>query len=148
MSLLVENKSAANRGFAPVFHNVNYKTHTMNWTLILGYFILILIQYLSIQAIPVSIIGGIIGRISKNIFLGMLVGGLITWFLINLIWLKVYNYNLPFLAFVLSFSFQFINLKLNNKELTETSKQMIVAEMWSILLIAIYVLALKEFNWI
>lgn len=120
----------------------------MDLTIILGYVILILIQYFSIQAIPVSLIGGIINKVTNNTLFSMLVGGLITWFFINLIWLKVYNHNLPLLAFILSFSFQFIHGNLNNKELTVTSKQMIVAEMWSILLIAIYVLAFKEFNWL
>ena len=120
----------------------------MDWTIILGYVILIFIQYLTKKTIHVSLIGGIINKITNNTLFSMLVGGLITWFFINLIWLKVYNHNLPLLAFVLSFSFQFIHGNLSNKELTETSKQMIVAEMWSILLIALYVLVLKEFNWI
>ena len=115
---------------------------------IASYIIIFLTQALSLTFIPISLVGEILKKLKIPLQIGIFIGGLLTWFFINLIWLKVYNHNLPLLAFVLSFSFQFIHGNLSNKELTETSKQMIVAEMWSILLIALYVLVLKEFNWI
>lgn len=119
----------------------------MNWTIILGYVILILIQYFAVQVIFITIISSLIGKLLKNILLSMLLGSIVIWFIINLIWLKTYNHNLPLLAFILSLSFQFIHGNVSDDKLNEASKKMIFAEMWSIVLISIYVLAFKEFSW-
>ncbi|WP_066219813.1 hypothetical protein [Formosa haliotis] len=117
----------------------------MDYTIILGYLVLLLIQYFAIQAIPITLIGGLISRFT-NIYVGVLIAGILTWLGINFIWFKVFDYNLPLLAFILSIGFQFWHLKKAQLELTETSKQMVVGEIWSIILVAIYILIFKDFN--
>jgi hypothetical protein len=117
----------------------------MDYTIILGYLILLLIQYFAIQAIPITLVGGIISKFT-NIYVGVLIAGILTWLGINLIWFKIFDYNLPLLAFILSIGFQFWHLKKAQFELTETSKKMVIGEIWAIILVAIYILVFKEFN--
>ncbi|MCZ4317460.1 hypothetical protein O4H26_00490 [Aequorivita viscosa] len=117
----------------------------MNYTIILGYLVLFIIQYFAIQAIPITLVGGIISKFI-NIYLGILIAGILTWLGINFIWFKVFDYQLPLLAFILSIGFQFWHLKKAQHELTETSKQMVVGEIWAIILVAIYILMFKGFN--
>tara|TARA_R100000353_G_scaffold174742_1_gene143374 strand:+ start:1047 stop:1406 length:360 start_codon:yes stop_codon:yes gene_type:complete len=117
----------------------------MDYTIILGYLVLLLVQYFAIQAIPISIVGGIVSRFT-NIYVGVLIAGILTWLGINLIWFKIFDYQLPLLAFILSIGFQFWHLKKARLELTETSKQMVIGEIWTIILVAIYVLIFKDFN--
>lgn len=117
----------------------------MDYTIISCYLVLLLIQYFAIQAIPITLIGGLISRFT-NIYVGVLISGILTWLGINLIWFKIFDYQLPLLAFILSIGFQFWHLKKAQLELTETSKQMVVGEIWSIILVAIYILIFKDFN--
>ncbi len=117
----------------------------MDYTIIIGYFVLLLIQYFAIQAIPITIIGGIISRLI-GIYPAIVITGILTWLGINLIWLKVFDYNLTLLAFVLSLGLQLFHLKSAKNDLTGTSKQMIIGEVISIILVGIYILTFKEFN--
>ncbi len=117
----------------------------MDYTIILGYVVLLLIQYFAIQAIPITLIGGLISRFT-NIYVGVLIAGILTWLGINFIWFKVFDYHLPLLAFILSIGFQFWHFKKAQVELTETSKQMVVGEIWTIILVALYILIFKDFN--
>ncbi|MDP2524868.1 hypothetical protein [Maribacter dokdonensis] len=117
----------------------------MDYTLIIGYFVLLLIQYFAIQAIPITIVGGLISRIT-GIYPAIIITGLLTWLGINLIWLKVFDFNLTLLAFVLSIGLQLFHLKTAKTDLTGTSKQMIIGEIISLIIVGIYILAFKEFN--
>ena len=119
----------------------------MDFTIILGYMILILIQYFSIQAIPVSLIGGIINKITNSILFSMLVGGLITWFFINLIWLKVNNHNIPLLLFAICWFIKIYKSLGDNNTDIKTNNLLLKSEASTIVVIALYVLIFKEFNW-
>jgi hypothetical protein len=117
----------------------------MDYTFILGYLVLLLIQYFTIQAIPITLVGGIISKFT-NIYVGVLIAGILTWLGINFIWFKIFDYQLPLLVFILSIGFQFRHLKKSEFELTETSKKMVVGEIWAIILVAIYILVFRDFN--
>ena len=117
----------------------------MDYTIIIGYLILLSIQYFAIQAIPIALVSGIISKFT-NIYVGVIIAGVLTWLGINIIWFKIFHYQLPFLVFILSIGFQFWHLNKSQFELTETSKQMVVGEIWAIISVAIYILIFKEFN--
>ena len=117
----------------------------MDYTIILGYLVLLIIQYFAIQAIPITIVGGIISKFT-NIYVGVLIGGILTWLGISFIWFKIFDYHLPLLVFILSVIFQIWHLNKARFELNEMSKKMVIGEIWSIILVSIYILIFKEFN--
>ena len=117
----------------------------MDWMIVLGYVVLLLIQLMAIQALPTSIVASIFGSFR---LIGIILGSILTWYLINFLWLKAFDYNLPFLALFLSLLFQTYNLVASKDELTDSSKFMIEGDMIAIVLIALYVFIFKEFNWI
>lgn len=116
----------------------------MDWGIILGYVCLLGIQIIAIQSIPAVIFGAIFGQFR---LLGILIGSFFTWFLLDFAWFKIFGYHLPLLAFVLSMVFQAYHLSKSKNELTDNSKFMIEGEMTAILLIGLYILIFKEFNW-
>lgn len=116
----------------------------MDWIIILGYLGLLGIQIFAIQSIPAGIFGALFGQFR---LLGILIGSLLTWYLLDLAWFNIFGHHLPLLAFVLSLLFQAYHLSQSKKELTDNSKFMIEGEMIAILFIGLYVLIFKEFNW-
>ena len=54
----------------------------MDYTFILGYWVLLLIQYFTIQAIPITLVGGIISKFT-NIYVVVLIAGIV--FLVNIL---------------------------------------------------------------
>lgn len=116
----------------------------MDWTIILGYLSLLIIQIFALQSFPAGIVAALFGEFR---LLGILFGSLFTWYFINLAWLKIFGYHLPLLAFVLSMIFQAFHLSNSKNELTDNSKFMIEGEMVAILLVGLYVLIFKDFNW-
>lgn len=116
----------------------------MDWTITLGYLGLLLIQYFALQSIPAGIFGAMFGQFR---LLGILIGSILTWYLLDLAWVKIFGNHLPLLAFLLSLIFQAWHLSKSKNELTDNSKFMIEGEMIAIFLVALYVLIIKEFNW-
>lgn len=116
----------------------------MDWTIILGYIGLLGIQIFAIQSIPAGLFGALFGQFR---LLGILIGSLLTWYLLDIAWFKIFGYHLPLLAFVLSMGFQAYHLSKSKKELTDSSKFMIEGDVTAILLVGLYVLIYKEFNW-
>ena len=68
---------------------------------IASYIIIFLTQALSLTFIPISLVGEILKKLKIPLQIGIFIGGLLTWFFINLIWLKVNNHNIPLLLFAL-----------------------------------------------
>lgn len=114
---------------------------------ILGYITLILIQFFSIQAIPISIAGGLIARVSGNLNLGNFIASCIIWFAISMLWFSIYNAHLPILAYSISIIYQFIQGNTNYKILSENSKNMMSAEIWGILTVALYQIIFGTIIW-
>jgi hypothetical protein len=116
----------------------------MDWTVLLGYFILLLIQYLAIQSLPIGLIGALFGKFR---LFGILIGAIITWYFIDFAWMKIFGNHLPLLAFILSLTFQSWHLFKSKNELTYSSKFMIEGEMMGIFLVSLFILIFKQFNW-
>lgn len=122
-----------------------------DYTIILGYLVLLLIQYFAISATSISIICAILTPFrwlfTFEILNGIiLIAGILIWLGLNFIWFKIFDYQLPLLAFALSIGFQlwyFIKAEL---ELIEPAKQQVIGETWAIIFVAIYILVFKDFN--
>ncbi|WP_395051516.1 hypothetical protein [Flavobacterium sp.] len=119
----------------------------MNFTIIWSYIILILVQVFALTFIPISLIGVILGRIKIGISTSLLIGGLLVWFGINLVWLHFTGYNLPLLAFFLIEAVKLFKGLGVNKVDPEMNEMILGIELKSIILIALYIFIFKEFNW-
>jgi hypothetical protein len=118
----------------------------MNYTILWSYSLLILVQIFALTFIPISLIGAILGKFKISTSTSLLIGGLLVWFGINLIWLNFTGYNLPLLAFLLVEGIKLFKGIGKNKVDDEMNKMMIGIELKSIILIALYIFIFREFN--
>lgn len=116
-------------------------------TIITSYIIIFLAQALSLTFIPISLIGEILKKLKIPLQIGIFIGGLLTWFLINLIWLKVNNHNISLLVFVICWFFKIYKSLGNNNIDIKTNNLMLKSEASCIVIIALYIFIFKEFNW-
>lgn len=123
------------------------KTNYMSSTILWSYLILILVQIFALTFIPISLIGLILGKLKIGTTTSLLIGGLLVWFGINLIWLNFTGYNLPLLAFFLVEIVKRIKGMFVNKVDPEMNEMIVGIELKSIILIALYVFIFREFNW-
>lgn len=119
----------------------------MDYTIILGYAILLVIQFLAIQALFISMLSGYLTKLSRNLFFSALSASVSVWIILCIIWFKIFDYAMPFLAFLLSVLFQAVHLKREKYSLSELSKTLIIAEIWGIIITAIFVFIFLKFNW-
>lgn len=119
----------------------------MNWTLIISYFVLLLIQALGLTFIPISLIAELLKKIKIPLQFGVLFGGIIVWFLLNMLWLEINDYNLPLIVFGLCWFIKLYKSLGNNKINPKMNNLMLKSEAFAIFLIALYVLIFREFNW-
>ena len=126
--------------------NAGLTQNYLDMEIFLAYCILMVGQYFAVNAIPISILGGLLSRLSSNLHLGLFLAGVVVWNIFDLVWLTFLGYHLPLLAIVLSLGFQFWSS--TNKRMTEASQLMIVAESWSIIAVAIYVWVFRGFDFI
>lgn len=120
----------------------------MDYTIIIGYVVLlIIIQFFAIQALFISLFSGYLTRLLGNIFLSALFVSVAVWLILGLFWFKIFDYAMPFLAFLLSILFQVLHLNKEKYSLSKLSKNLIVAEVWGIIITAIFVFIFVEFNW-
>ena len=122
---------------------------------ILGYIALFAIQYFAIQGLVIGVIywltsgldNLIAGKTQRFQFFTLLISGCFVWYLINLLWLTLFDYNLPLLAWILSAVFQLNHIRREKFVLTELSIDMIWTEIISIVLTTLIVLIFIDFNW-
>jgi hypothetical protein len=119
----------------------------MNFTIFWAYIILILVRIFALTFIPISLIGVILGKLKIGFSTSLLIGGLLVWFGINLIWLNFTGYNLPLLAFFLVEIVTRLKGMFVNKVDPEMNEMMVGIELKSIILIALYIFIFREFNW-
>ncbi|WP_310595519.1 hypothetical protein [Flavobacterium sp.] len=115
--------------------------------LIASYIIIFLTQVLSFTFIPISLIGEILKKLKIPLQIGIFIGGLFTWFFMNIIWLNVNNHNISLLAFVICWFIKIYKSLENNNIDTKTNNLMLKSEASCIVIIALYVFIFKEFNW-
>ena len=114
---------------------------------IASYIIIFLTQALSLTFIPISLVGEILKKLKIPLQIGIFIGGLLTWFFINLIWLKVNNHNIPLLVFSICWFIKIYKSLWDNNTDIKTNNLLLKSEASTIVVIALYVLIFKEFNW-
>ena len=114
---------------------------------IASYIIIFLTQALSLTFIPISLVGEILKKLKIPLQIGVFIGGLLTWFFINLIWLKVNNHNIPLLVFAICWFVKLYKSLGNNNTDIKTNSLFLKSEASTIVIISLYVLIFKEFNW-
>lgn len=119
----------------------------MNWTILLGYLLLLVSHFFAVPSVIIALIGGVIGRITRNYHLGILLGAVITWAGISSAWKFFFDYEMPLLAFVISMTFLFSHGNISYNELNKNARKMIVGQLWGIIIIAMYTLIFIQFNW-
>lgn len=118
----------------------------MSWTIILGYVAIVIFFYFSLSGIPIAIIGGLIANITSSDILGFLIAGIATWWGISLLWKYSFGSEMPLLAFLISAGLETFHLIVARTELYDNAKKMMITEILSIVLVASYVLMVKDFN--
>jgi len=117
--------------------------------IITAYIIIIILVYFSITAIPQSIIAGFIIRLTNSEHMGLLFGGLVTWFLINIIWFNIFGRQLPILLSALSILALIINLNIGRDKLKSIAVLTIIAEIWAIILVNIITIIVNNnISWV
>lgn len=110
----------------------------MNWEIILGIVVLMIIALSPISAIL---------RLIPSIFLGLIFRGnglvngflsaVIIWYIIGYIWHVVYQQPCPLIAFVLSVVVLIVNGQINKERLSDVSKMNLSIEVWGIIVAGI-----------
>lgn len=94
---------------------------------IIAYVITIGCVLFTVTSIIQMLIGGLIGRFS-NAMIGAFIGSVITWMLINFLWVKYEGGQIPILALLLSIGTLFLYGSFQNKELNQNAKTLMAAE--------------------
>ncbi len=80
--------------------------------------------------------------------LGALAGGIVTWFLIDYIWLLADGGHIPFLALLIVFLFIGTLGTFTKEKLNAVSQQVAAAEMWAIVIVGIILFFRSDpFRW-
>lgn len=117
--------------------------------IVLGYLVLIISQVYQLHVLLIGLVSIAFAWI-QNYFIRNFLGCCVFWFLLSLAWLGIFGYHLPLLAFILLFLIHFTHFlsKKARELMTIDSKEMLLAEIISIPIVAVYVLAFNEFNWV
>jgi hypothetical protein len=105
---------------------------------IIAYLTTFIALFFSITSIPQAIIGGLAGRYTGPLF-GMLLGSVIAWQLINILWVSFEGGQIPVVVLVSSLLFILTHGFIAKNELTQQSNWMMAAEMWGIILVGIFI---------
>jgi len=93
---------------------------------------------------PNSILGGLLGRLTSNLYLGSLLGSLLIWYFVDFLWIKFAGGHISVLAFALCFLALTLIHYLSRKELNQNAKTMMAGEQWALILLCIYTLFISD----
>ncbi len=110
---------------------------------IIAYVLTLILALYGLTGIPIAALGILLGRVIGN-FLSLLLGGIITWFGINLLWEAVEGGPIPIAALGGAFLLIFIHGNVARNSLNQGARFLMVTEMGSILLIGLYLIAQSE----
>lgn len=110
---------------------------------IIAYILTIVLAAFAITSIPVSLLGGIAGRVI-GVHLAALLGAVVVWAGINLLWQAFEGGPVPVAALAGSFLALGVHGNAAHDDLNPMAKTLLVAEMWGILSIAV---GMAIFGW-
>lgn len=111
---------------------------------IIGYFVLVLVVLFGVTSLIQGLISGLLNKVTKNFRFaanfGGLIGGIITWVFFAYLWSKFTGENLPILLLFICIVGLFIHGNMKHDELTTLSRQHLVSEIWTIILLSGYLM--------
>lgn len=117
---------------------------------IIAYIITLVCVFFAITPFLPSLAAGIFGRVAGmgvGMTVGAFTGAILTWLLINFLWMRFEGQQLPVLAMALSFGILSIHGSMSAKELNQNAKTLMVAEMWGIIAVGIFIIAKFGLRW-
>jgi hypothetical protein len=123
-------------------------------SLILGYIILVIAKIIAIPsiissliALPFTFISRMIS-IRQSVYIAYVPSFIIIYMLIDKLWKYIYDYNTPLLVFVIFILSDFLQLISSSDNMNENAIKISYSEIISVVLVGIYTLTFKEFNWV
>jgi hypothetical protein len=114
---------------------------------IVAYCLTFLAVYFALTIIPMMLVGAVLGRIIGPM-LSAFIGFIISWSIVNVLWVLFEGSNVPIAALLMALAFIFIHGWITKDELTTQSQWMKAAEAWAIIGIGVYlVVVLPEIRW-
>ncbi len=106
---------------------------------ILAYVVTIGLAVVGLTALPITLAGGLVARMSGHggLLLGMLVGGLLTWVGLEWLWLTLEGGMIPLTVFAVSFVAIGAHGAMAGNKLNPMAQRAMGAEMWAILGVAL-----------
>ncbi len=102
----------------------------------------------SVTSLPQVLVGGLIARWAGILF-GALVGGVLSWSAINLMWLWLEGNHIPIAALGAAVVTLFVHSFISRNNLSQQSLWLMAGEIWAIVLLAIYLVVFSdEIRWV
>lgn len=110
----------------------------------IAYIMTLACVFFAITAIPIMLIGGILGRLTGNILIGAFLGSILIWIFIDFLWIVSTGNHIPVLVFILSFLILGFHAYSDNENLNSSAKNMIGAEQWALVIVCIFTIFSAE----
>jgi hypothetical protein len=116
----------------------------MSWTILTAYVLTIFSVGIAITSFPNAIIGGFLSRVTNNLLLGMLLGSLAIWLLIDQLWVRFADGHIPIAVYIICFIILMGQAYVDRYKLTHVSKMMIGGEQAALIILCIYSMAAAD----
>jgi hypothetical protein len=103
---------------------------------IVAYVVTLALAALAVTAIPVALVGGVLGR-GLGLRVGGLFAGILTWTGVNFLWHWLEGGSVPMAALAGSLVGLAIQESMISRELNPHAKVLLAAEMWAIVLVGL-----------
>lgn len=114
---------------------------------VIAYIITMVAIYFSITALPQMLIVGLLAKV-VGILPGALLGSIFAWLIVDLLWFWFAGGHIPIAALCGALGFLFLHGAISKDELTETSRWMMTAEAWAIILVGIVLVVIpNQIRW-
>lgn len=99
----------------------------------------------SITSLPSMLFGGILVRVFQvPLLVGMFTGYILSWSLVNWLWKTGEGGSIPLLALFGALGIIFVHGRISRKTLTSESNTTMAAEVWAIIIVGGYLVAMAE----
>ena len=114
---------------------------------VVAYVLTMLAVYRAITAIPQAFIGGLASGLGGR-FAGGLLGSILAWLLVDLLWVWLEGAHVPIAALGAALAYIFLHGAISKDDLTGQSHWLMAAEAWATVLVGIYLMVFPaEIRW-
>jgi hypothetical protein len=116
----------------------------MNVNLLLTYAISCGLVFLSTNTRFLSLIAGKVLNIKDDTWMKSLVGGLLLWFVMDMIWLLLTQGHLSFLIVSIGFVISFVRLHWKKKQVNTELKALVSGQRWAQIIVFVFTVVQSE----